>query len=111
MLLFACVYHLVIADVDTANVEVLKTITYVTSKRRLLDRDSFRDKCRDAGGEELRKHCQIQELKKMEIKDAIMSHVEDVDFASGQPSAAVNQRLLQELLSKQQDNNVQVGRD
>lgn len=54
--------------------------------------------------EELRKHCTLRELKKIEIKDAIMAHLGDADLSSS-GAGEVNQRLVQDLLSKHQVQN------
>ncbi|KAH7732021.1 hypothetical protein AAVH_00919 [Aphelenchoides avenae] len=85
-LVLACSYFLVSAEVDTTSEEIKRIIT---------------EKCGAVEAEELRKHCTLRELKKIEIKDAIMAHLGDADLSSS-GAGEVNQRLVQDLLAKHQ---------
>uniref|UniRef100_A0A914DFY2 TGF-beta family profile domain-containing protein n=1 Tax=Acrobeloides nanus TaxID=290746 RepID=A0A914DFY2_9BILA len=59
------------------------------------------DKCRDYEDEDRQIHCQIQELKRMQIKDVILSHVNlsHIDRGAGRTS---HERIVKEIEKNRQ---------
>lgn len=56
---------------------------------------NFSEKCKDYESDDRRIHCQIQEVKKIQIKDVILSHVGDVDRSAVRRMN--HERILKEI--------------